>query len=329
MLVAASRRPLTVYKSNDLVNARYDWTAMQHRVVLMLISQLDGEAEDFGEQEVPVADLVELGGQSSNAYGGLVAEAADALLGQTITIPSERPSRRGKRGKTTYNLFSRMRVEEGRVFARFNLDMRPLLLQLKKRYTRYVLENALRFQSPYSVRLYEMAMQFSDLGHRTILVEDLRYMLMLEDKYPRFADFRRRVLDQATSEINEKTDLVVSFDVERKGQTPHAIKLYIRWKERVEARLVPKAKVGEQAALFHPPPRPPGEREAPEHAAFRSWWKARSDKERAELEAAAKESIDADTRRVIGDDWSGTMASRTLRGALQELWMERTEAVTA
>lgn len=314
-----SRRHLTVYKSNDLVNARYDWTAMQHRVVLMLVAQLDAETEDFGEQEVPVADLVERAGLSSKAYYERVAEAAESMVKQTIEVPS------GKRGKTIYNLLSHIRVEEGRVFARFNPDMRPLLLQLKRRYTRYVLENALRFQSPYSVRLYEMAMQFADLGHRTILIADLRRMLVLEDKYPRFADFRRRVLDQAMTEINEHSDHLVSFDIERKGQKAHAIKLYVREKQRVEAQTVLES--ASTPPLFHPPPRPDVGREAPEHAAFRSWWKARSDSERAELEAEAKDQIDAATRRVIGDDWSGTMGSRTLRVALQDLWASRVLAV--
>lgn len=319
------RRPLQVYKSNRFVGARYDWTAMQHRVVLMLIAQLDGGAEDFGEQEVPVRELLDRADLAGNSSHERIKQAAEGLLKQTIEVPDPEGD-----GVEVFNVMSKIRVNGGRVTARFNPDMRPLLLQLKRRYTRYVLENALRFQSPYSIRLYEMAMQYADLGHRTITVEDLRRVLVLEDKYPRFVDFRRRVLDQAVGEIGEHTDHLVSYDVIRDGRTPHAVRFYIREKKPVEARAkrvtAKRGDAGEERPERRPyqPPRRPAEGEGPEHAAFRSWWKQRTKWERAELEAAALERLDPFVRARVEESPEGVVAKTSMRAALMEVWAEST-----
>jgi len=221
------RKPDWIVKSNDFVNARYDWTALQQRMVLMMIAQLDVFAEDFGTQTIRVRDLKELSDLSGKAYYERVTEAALALLDQKIFVQTSGGSWRG------YNLLSYVEPQEGEgcVEARFNPDMRPFLLRLKKRFTRYVLKHVMRLQSPYSIRVYELLQQYSDIGHRTINVAELRYMLMLEDKYPRWYDFKRRVLDQACKEINALTDLNCRYSEIRKGRQVIALRFRVEAKE--------------------------------------------------------------------------------------------------
>lgn len=313
-----------VVKSNDLINARYDWTVLQQRMILMMISQLDADAEDFGNQRLAVADLVEKSGLSGKAYYERAAEAASVLLDQKIFVKTESGRWRG------YNLLSFVEPHPGHIVARFNPDMRPFLLQLKQRFTRYMLEHVLRFQSPYSVRIYEMAMQFADIGHRTLLLDDLREVLAVADKYPRFYDFKRRILDQAVTEIARYTDVVVSYDVLRKGRSPHAIKLYVRKKTEGELSAPSrsssrkKAKDPAQGALdFVVPPRPEGEKEDPETAAFRSWWSHRSDEERASLEAEATERLDPFVQSFRKKSPNSLAVQSALRQELVALWRER------
>ena len=104
--------------------------------------------------------------------------------------------------------------------------MRPLLLHLKQHFTRYMLEQVLKLKSGYAIRLFELLSQFADLGYRTINVDDFRSALMLEDKYARFSNLKRRIIDPNIEDINEKTELTAKYNVERKGRTP--VKLHFR-----------------------------------------------------------------------------------------------------
>lgn len=316
---ASSPRRDWVVKSNDLINARYDWTVLQQRMILLMISQLNPSDEDFGTQRIDIAELVDRSGLSSKAYYERAAEAASILLDQKIFVRTESGRWRG------YNLLSFVEPNPGYIRARFNPDMRPFLLQLKRRFTRYMLGHVLRFQSPYSVRIYEMAMQFQDIGHRTVALDDLREVLDVAEKYPRFYDFKRRILDQAVKEIARYTDHVVTYDVEKRGRTPVAIRLHIRKKvdgERGQAAPNPSSKPSAQTSLEFVPIAG----DSPDDRAFRSWWGARTDAERGAVESEARERLDPFVRKL---DPSSNAYRFSFREALLDVWREQTAAQAA
>lgn len=87
-------------------------------------------------------------------------------------------------------------------------------------FTEYMLEQTAILNSVYSVRLYELLVQ-----HRTSPInpkfdlEIFRGQLGLGvNEYKRLCDFKRRVLDHAVKEINEKTDLQVSYTPNKSGR---------------------------------------------------------------------------------------------------------------
>ena len=311
-----------VVKSNDLVNARYDWTALQQRMILLMIAQLEPSDEDFGTQRIDISELVDRSGLSSKAYYERAADAAHVLLDQKIFVRTDAGAWRG------YNLLSYVEPHPGHINARFNPDMRPFLLQLKRRFTRYMLGHVLRFQSPYSVRIYEMAMQFQDLGHRTIDLEDLRETLDVAAKYPRFYDFKRRILDQAVKEIARHTDHVVTYDVVKKGRSPKAIRLHIRRKDDAErtpnlSSETPRAD-GQGRLDFTAVPDLPSE--SPDALAFQAWWRTRSDADRAALAAEAHDALDPFVQRL---DHGAHAYRLSHREALLDAWRRRTAAEAA
>lgn len=318
---ASSPRRDWVVKSNDLINARYDWTVLQQRMILLMISQLNPSDEDFGTQRIDVSELVDRSGLSSKAYYERAAEAASVLLDQKIFVRTESGRWRG------YNLLSFVEPNPGYIRARFNPDMRPFLLQLKRRFTRYMLGHVLRFQSPYSVRIYEMAMQFQDIGHRTVGVDDLREVLDVAEKYPRFYDFKRRILDQAVKEIARYTDHVVTYDVLKRGRTPTAVRLHVRRKadgERAEAAPNPSAapSVPAQTRLEFAPVAG----DSPDDRAFLAWWRSRTEAERGAIEGEARDRLDPFVRNL---DPTSHAYRLTLRENLLDVWRERTAAEAA
>lgn len=87
-------------------------------------------------------------------------------------------------------------------------------------FTEYMLEQTAILNSVYSVRLYELLVQ-----HRTnpknpkFELEVFRGQLGLGvSDYKRLCDFKRRVLDHAVNEINQKTDLQISYKPLKEGR---------------------------------------------------------------------------------------------------------------
>lgn len=215
-----------VVKHNDFVKARSNLSKIEHRVIAMLIAQLDREDEAFELQRIRISELIEKSGSSSQDLYNRGKEICQQLLNQQIHIQKEEDGRRVYEG---YNALDKIRYVEGDGYieARFNDSMKPFLLQLKRRFTIYQLEAFMRLRSRYSMRIYELLKMREDLRWLRMPIEQLREVLSCEDKYARFGDFRRRVIEQAQSEINEITDLNFTYKVEREGQSPVRINFMI------------------------------------------------------------------------------------------------------
>lgn len=96
-------------------------------------------------------------------------------------------------------------------------------------FTKYVLGQTANLNSVYSVRLYELLAQWRK-GKKTPVfdIETFRGQLGLGvSDYTRMSDFKRRVLDSSVKEINEKTDLKVSYKQEKNKSTITGFKFVV------------------------------------------------------------------------------------------------------
>lgn len=87
------------------------------------------------------------------------------------------------------------------------------------------------------MRIYELLKMREDLRWLRMPVEELREVLFCEDKYSRFGDFRRRVIERAQSEINEITDINFTYKVEREGQSPVRVNFMIDPNEETSSEM--------------------------------------------------------------------------------------------
>lgn len=76
-----------------------------------------------------------------------------------------------------------------------------------------------KFTSTYAFRLYELLQNYSYQGKREIQLEDLRYKLGIydEEKYKRYTDFNKRILQPSIELINTHTDINVEYESKRYG----------------------------------------------------------------------------------------------------------------
>ena len=87
-------------------------------------------------------------------------------------------------------------------------------------FTQYLLSQTATMKSMYSIRLYELLVQWKTAKNTPIFeIETFRSQLGIGvDEYKRMGDFKKRVLDLGIKEINKKTDLNVTYTQVKKGK---------------------------------------------------------------------------------------------------------------
>jgi plasmid replication initiation protein len=103
-------------------------------------------------------------------------------------------------------------------------------------FTSYLLNQTSQLKSVYSVRLYELIVQWKSAGKTPMIaLETLRGQIgILPEEYNRMCDFKRRVLDLAVKEINEKTDLSVAYTQNKKGKTIVGFQFMVKLKKQAD-----------------------------------------------------------------------------------------------
>lgn len=221
-----------VAKANDLVRARHSLSTMEQRVFVMMVAKLGRESE-FPVQEIPIGEIADTSDvDGSNVYR-VAQDICDGLVDQTVDIHDR--SDEGNRRYTTYNCFSMCQYEEGEgvIRAKFNEDMRPFLLELKRRFTLYLVTVFLRLRSKYSTQIYELLKMRQGISNLRISVSEFRRTLGLETKYKEFAQMKRRVIEQARGELKERADIYFTYRVIREGRSAEAIQFYIHENEPI------------------------------------------------------------------------------------------------
>ncbi|OBX83874.1 hypothetical protein A9306_04360 [Moraxella atlantae] len=129
-------------------------------------------------------------------------------------------------GLRYYNLLDNIptRKIDDNIVARlvFNDDLLPLISDLHKSFTKFLAKDVAGLQSVYSVRIYQLLMQYNNNNNGSgwvhLSLDDLRFMFKLQNKYSNVKDLKVRVLDTACREITAKTPYDVSYSMQKKGR---------------------------------------------------------------------------------------------------------------
>lgn len=91
---------------------------------------------------------------------------------------------------------------------------------IERYFTQYLLQQTSQLKSAYSVRLYELLVQWKEAKTTPVFAINIfREQLGLGvNEYKVMGNFKLRVLDMAVNEINEKTDLKVAYEQTKEGR---------------------------------------------------------------------------------------------------------------
>lgn len=201
-----------VTQSNDLIEARYTepLTRNEQKILITMISLIQPHDEDFKEYSITVKDYAELLGLSAETEPyGYLKKLMKQLMSRVLEVPSvERGGWKMLHWVSTCELVPR----RGELVFKFHPDLKPHLLQLKKAYTQYQLSNILTLTSSYSIRLYELMKKWERVGKIDFSLDELRLKVgAVKKTFVRYHAFKTKVLERAINEINEKTDIQVSY----------------------------------------------------------------------------------------------------------------------
>ncbi|WP_169393570.1 MULTISPECIES: RepB family plasmid replication initiator protein [Psychrobacter] len=242
-----------VVMDNAVINAAYDLSLNEQRLILSAIAQIPKEAFVDAKQAYYVTrdDFIRLGVHPDNVAREIRSASKD-LMKRSLFINTEigelefhwlsevlrydKNAEEKIRAKypnpedyskyiqllKAYNIIDSLNppVDDENVIVRlvFNERIVPFLSELRKNFTQFNIEDVAGFGSSYSMRLYQAMMQYKSTGYRKIKLKDLRYMLALGTKYKATKDLKVRVIDTAINEINEKSPYQVSYKMLKTGR---------------------------------------------------------------------------------------------------------------
>jgi plasmid replication initiation protein len=84
-------------------------------------------------------------------------------------------------------------------------------------------------KSKYSPRIYEILKcnEFKKQGYIEIEIEELKKLLRTEDMYPRYNDFKRKIIEQTQKELKKLTDISFEFEEIKTGRKVTSLKFHI------------------------------------------------------------------------------------------------------
>ena len=121
------------------------------------------------------------------------------------------------------------------------------ITRLESQFTRYYLEQTAPLTSAYAVRLYEQLIQWREAAKLPMFeLDHFRQQLGLSsNELFRMSDFKKRVLDLAVSQINEHTDITVTYEQHKAGRVITGFTFSLKQKKQpkdVTSQVKPKPK---------------------------------------------------------------------------------------
>jgi plasmid replication initiation protein len=207
-----------VVKHNKLIEAKgkMEFTLLEQKMLLALVSEITPEDYDLNTYKINIKEFLGLSGHKS--IGGKdyknVHNIAESLMEKVIRINEDDGS------TLSVSFLSSAKTTEKNDYVELSFDknLKPYLINLKEQFTKYQLENILKLNSGYSIRIYELLKQYEKIRKRKFEIDNLKEFLGIGEKYERFYDFERFVLKVATKEINTHTDIDIEYEKIKRGR---------------------------------------------------------------------------------------------------------------
>jgi plasmid replication initiation protein len=228
MATTESISPVEVRQHNAITTARYEMTACEMDIVFALLSKLTNKDKPGTMYRVQIKELELLTGRQWQ-YKQLL-ESTEQLNSRVYHIEDK-----SKLLQVGLLASAEYLKGQGVIELEVSEKMRPYLIDLKNNFTSFRLQAAFSLTSKFAKRIYQLASQWKDVGEtKTFTLDEFKFMLNLKDpkgkepeQYTQISTLQRDVLKVAVTQINERTDLTISYELLKKGRAYHSVKFYV------------------------------------------------------------------------------------------------------
>ena len=232
---------ITITQANDLISQAKDLKLWEMRIFLAVIAQIDPiKDQELGEYTIWLKDINKMFPTDSNDVYEKMREAIRSLRGKDIRFLYKGASGGDSlRSETIFisddtYLGGGDAKKEQYIKVRINPWLKPLLIQLKNRFTSYDQRN-IALLNLKSLTLFQLLKQYQAVGKREFTVEELRTYLPSEESTKhtsRFSYFNQKILRETIKNINAHTDLTVWIEYVKQSRKVTSLIFYIKAKEQ-------------------------------------------------------------------------------------------------
>jgi plasmid replication initiation protein len=223
-LIENSFVDLKVYKNNEIISAKSDaMSALESKLLLTALAKCDASPDSIDTVTFNVEEYCEIAGTKKDGSYTDIAKACEGLIKKGVYLKIDKDI-----GKC-YSWVSDTGYNKGTISITINPTIKPYVAFAKGvPYTKYYLSNILRMDSKHAIRLYEILKQVQRKKSRTITLKELRDMMGLKSKTYKMAyKLKEKVLNVALKEINELSDISVTYEEIRTGRLLTGLKFNV------------------------------------------------------------------------------------------------------
>jgi plasmid replication initiation protein len=244
---------MLIVKDNALINASYNLELVEQRLILLAIIEARENGKGINANDpltVHASTYIQtFNVEKHSAYTSL-KEACKSLFARQFSY--EEVNKNGNLTQYTSRWVSKIGYtkNEATVEIIFAPDVVPLITRLEQHFTSYELEQVAQLQSKYATRLYEILIAWRSTGKTPVLaINEFRKQIgVLDSEYKIISNFKLRLLEPSIKQINEQTDIIVTYEQHKKGRLISGFSF--RFKQKQEAKKIESKRDPDTADLF-------------------------------------------------------------------------------
>jgi len=223
---------------NDGIIAKQTHMTMQEarllRLVIMQVSQYD---DDLMEYEVTIPEIANYFGiTTTQTLYDDIFDICDKLTSKKIAIRTE-----STKNPWSFQPWMAEASYDGSVVKlALNKRIKPYVMEFNELFTQYEMKDILQLRSYYALRIYEiLKMKYTSCRKKKktfdFTIEELREMTSTENKHIQIGHFRKKVIEIAKREINEKTDINITTEILKSSRKYIGVRFTVTEKSKIKS----------------------------------------------------------------------------------------------
>jgi len=205
-----------IKKSNYLIQSNFNLNLNEQRLILLRISQIRKEDLILDNQNYIInLNLIDRKFVKMNRQR--IKNFCKNILKKPFLIKKE------KGNFITRNWFRDIEYlsDTNELEVSFSKKIKPFLFELKENFSSYNIKEIMSFKSRYSIRIFEMLIQYKNTNHKSLKINlnDFYKRLNISDSMSKISKLKDRILEVRKKEINENSNITMNYKLIKKGRS--------------------------------------------------------------------------------------------------------------